>query len=116
MPGAGGRRCVAGYCSNTTKDNVSLFSFPKNASIRRQWVKFVAVNRCDEWAEKDYEPSQWALLCSTHFDESCFDSSVSLKQSMGFTLPYYKKLLPDAVLQCLGRLREMLTIFLRRLS
>jgi len=66
-------------------------------------VKFVAVDRWNEWAGKHYEPSKWALLCSAHFDESCCDSSVSLKQSMGFSPPYVKKLLPDAVLTVSGK-------------
>jgi len=32
---------VAGYCSNTNRDNVSLFSFPKDASFSRHCVQFV---------------------------------------------------------------------------
>jgi len=35
------KRFVAGYCSNTNKDNVSLFSFPKDASFSRHCVQFV---------------------------------------------------------------------------
>jgi len=43
------KRFVTGYCSNTNKDNVSLFSFPKDASFSRHCVQFVtgiATNLC----------------------------------------------------------------------
>ena len=98
---------MAGYCSNTNKDNISLFSFPKDASVRRQWVKFVASDRCDEWVKKDYEPSKWAVLCSAHFDESYFEPDVAIKQSLGFSPPFRSKLLPDAVPTISGKRKRV---------
>ena len=43
----GGRMCAVGYCSNTSYDGVSVHEFPKDPSIRRQWVRFVQVCRAD---------------------------------------------------------------------
>ena len=32
-------RCVAAGCSNTPSDRVSLFKFPRDGALRRQWEK-----------------------------------------------------------------------------
>ena len=63
----GGRRCVAGGCSNTTLNGVSMHSFSeKRPDIYRQWVAFVKRKR------KDWTPTRHSLLCSAHFAEDCF--------------------------------------------
>ena len=46
-----------------------MHCFPKDLSVRRQWVRFVRRHRCDIDPEK-YSSRIW--LCSEHFDESCF--------------------------------------------
>jgi hypothetical protein len=66
--------CLAGgpnkkSCTANSGDTpgISMHCFPKDLSVRRQWVRFVRRHRSD--SEK-YSSRIW--LCSAHFDESCF--------------------------------------------
>lgn len=62
-----GIRCVAARCGNTNADGVSLHTFPRNPSLRKQWSDFVRVKRAD-WNG----PSEYSAICSTHFKPECF--------------------------------------------
>ena len=84
-------RCVAGFCSNTHKDGVSLFKFPKDSELLTKWVKQVRRTR-DKWA-----PSSSSLLCSEHFELDCFDSVPVIKESLGYSVQHKRVLLPGAV-------------------
>ena len=70
-------RCVAAGCSKTHKDGISLFGFPKDASLRKKWADQVRRTR-DKW-----EPSQRSVLCSKHFEDWCFDPGSKLSEAMG---------------------------------
>ena len=65
-------------CSNTHKDGVSLFKFPGNPQLRKKWVEQVKRLR-DKW-----EPTEHSVLCSAHFDISCFEADSVISQTPGF--------------------------------
>lgn len=71
------QRCVAAGCSSTHSDGVSLFKFPKDAALRRQWTKQVQRTRA-HWS-----PSDRSVICSRHFESSCFESDYSLAAKEG---------------------------------
>uniref|UniRef100_A0A1X7T9Y5 THAP-type domain-containing protein n=1 Tax=Amphimedon queenslandica TaxID=400682 RepID=A0A1X7T9Y5_AMPQE len=62
------KRCVAAGCSNTYKDGVSLYTFPKDGEMRQRWAKQVQRTRMD-WTG----PSDHSVLCSDHFIKECFE-------------------------------------------
>ena len=72
------KRCVAAGCSNTYSENVSLFKFPKDPVLQRKWVKQVQRTRA-QWSG----PSEHSVLCSDHFDVSCFEPDSGLASQMG---------------------------------
>ena len=66
------KRCVAAGCSNTYKDGVSLFLFPKDPVIFKKWAQQVQRGR-DKW-----KPSQHSVLCSCHFAPECYEPSTEV--------------------------------------
>ena len=72
------KRCVAAGCSNTYSNKVSLFKLPKVPVLRQKWVKQVQRTRA-EWSG----PSDHSVLCSDHFDSSCFEPDTKLASQMG---------------------------------
>uniref|UniRef100_A0A8C6WUL3 THAP domain-containing protein 1 n=1 Tax=Neogobius melanostomus TaxID=47308 RepID=A0A8C6WUL3_9GOBI len=84
-------RCVAGFCSNTHKDGVSLFKFPKDPELHLKWVKQVRRTR-EQWT-----PSSSSLLCLEHFELDCFDSAPVIKESLGCSVQHKRVLLRTAV-------------------
>ena len=72
------KRCAAAGCSNTYKDNISLFLFPKDDDLRSKWIKQVKRTRA-EWSG----PSDHSVLCSDHFDGSCFEPDTEIASQMG---------------------------------
>ena len=98
------KRCVSAGCSKTYRDGVSLYAFPRDPSIRQQWVKQVQRTRA-QWSG----PTEHSVLCSPHFDDSCFEPDSALAAKMG--LVKRRRLKPDAVPTVLerpapGRLRS----------
>ena len=71
-------RCVAGGCSNTCKDNVSLYHFPKDLARRRLWTRQVKITR-DKWTG----PTEHSTLCSAHFSDECFEKQPTLMKEFG---------------------------------
>ena len=67
------KRCVAAGCSNTYKDGVSLFQFPRDAVLEKQWTKEVQKTRA-KWQG----PSDSSVLCSEHFTNDCFEEDTDL--------------------------------------
>ena len=65
-----------------------MHKFPKDANLKRQWVKFVQVKRADF-----LEPSEDSVACSSHFSLDCYEKSYMVE--MG--LKKQKKLLLGAV-------------------
>ena len=86
------KRCIAAGCSNTHKDGVSLFQFPRDHQLRQKWIKQVQRTRAG-WSGPGSVAG--SVLCSAHFEKSCFEPSCLISQSVGIK----KKLLlkPDAV-------------------
>ena len=70
-------RCVAAGCSNTNKDGFSLLLFPKDANLRKKWADQVKRTRAN------WMPTDHSVLCSKHFEDSCFEDSTRLSEAMG---------------------------------
>ena len=70
-------RCVAAGCSLTHKDGVSLFHFPHDPVLNKQWADQVRKTR-DKW-----EPTDYSVLCNKHFEEHCFEIDNQLAIAMG---------------------------------
>ena len=66
MPG----RCVVAGCSNVAKDGFSLHLFPKDEIMCHKWIARVKLTRAN-WSG----PSDWSVVCSTHFNEDDFVES-----------------------------------------
>lgn len=82
-------RCVAGGCSNTAKDGVSLHGWPTNAQLARQWTNAVRNTRAN------FNQTASSKLCSSHFSDDSFETQSVIAQSLGLKM---KKILkPDAV-------------------
>lgn len=63
-----GKRCVVMFCNKTNEDNVSLHQFPKDPSLRRQWIAFVLAKRDD----KTWTPGT-GHICSSHFTKDDYE-------------------------------------------
>lgn len=84
------KNCVAANCSNTYGHGVSLFKFPKNPELRQKWIKNVQRTRAN-WSG----PGEHSVLCSQHFESSCFEVDSELAAQMG--IQKRRRLKPDAV-------------------
>ena len=80
-------RCVAGDCSNTARPGVSLYKFPKDSALRRQWKKQVQRTR-SKW-----KATESSFLCSEHFTPDCFDERAKLAAEYGIV--WKRPLLPS---------------------
>ena len=73
-----GKFCVAGgsqnvSCNNNSKtEGISMHTFPKNKARRDQWTRFVRRHR------SNWQPSTTSVLCSAHFQPSCFEQRPDL--------------------------------------
>ena len=81
---------MAAGCSNTHSQGVSLFTFPREVKLKKQWIREVKKTR-DKWQG----PSESSVLCSDHFTEDSFDSATLLEAQFG--LLKKRKLKPGAV-------------------
>ena len=79
------KNCVAANCSNTHGHGVSLFKFPKDPALHQKWIKNVQKTRAN-WSG----PSEHSVLCSQHFESSCFEVDSELAAQK-------RRLKPDAV-------------------
>ncbi|XP_062600016.1 uncharacterized protein LOC134261608 isoform X2 [Saccostrea cucullata] len=87
-----GRRCVAGGCSNTKMEGISLHYFPfDRPAVLRRWIQFVQQYRRD-WKG----PSKTSTLCSVHFTEDAYPAKYKIMESVGVTVPR-KDLNKDAI-------------------
>ena len=62
--------CVAFGCSNSYKDGVSMFKFPKDPKLCQKWEQQVKRTRA-KWTGAT--PN--SVLCANHFTEDCFEPS-----------------------------------------
>ena len=78
----GGRYCVAGTpqkvsCKNTSyTPGIKMHAFPKDPKTRQKWVQFVRKHRLDF-----KELTKHSLLCSAHFEDSCYSRRFSDESS-----------------------------------
>ncbi|KAK3094853.1 hypothetical protein FSP39_007090 [Pinctada imbricata] len=79
-------------CSNTNNDGVSLHFFPTSQPILNQWNSFVKT-KSKNW----HGPTKYSVLCSDHFDESCYPDEYKIRKSMGFPPLKKKRLKENAV-------------------
>uniref|UniRef100_A0A3P9H2T7 THAP-type domain-containing protein n=1 Tax=Oryzias latipes TaxID=8090 RepID=A0A3P9H2T7_ORYLA len=70
-------RCVAAGCSNTSSESVSVYKFPKQETLLKQWTKQVQRTRAN-WV-----PTASSTLCSEHFEADCFEETPRLMKDMG---------------------------------
>ena len=96
---SGGRRCVAGAPNKTTCRNgsytegVSVHQFPSDPVVRAQWVRFVQRHHVDFG-----EPiNKHAVLCSAHFENSCFTRDPSIHLDGMEAKQTRKSLIPGSV-------------------
>ena len=83
-------RCIAGGCSNTRKDGVSLHQWPDDPKFSRLWTNAVKNTRSDF-----INPTKSTRLCSAHFTEDCFEAQTAIAKSMGLKMKSFIK--ADAV-------------------
>uniref|UniRef100_A0A3P9M265 THAP-type domain-containing protein n=1 Tax=Oryzias latipes TaxID=8090 RepID=A0A3P9M265_ORYLA len=84
-------RCVAAGCSNTSSESVSVYKFPKQETLLKQWTKQVQRTRAN-WV-----PTASSTLCSEHFEADCFEETPQLIKDMGMHVRYKKVLKPNAI-------------------
>ena len=84
------KRCIAAGCSNTYRENVSLFCFPQDSALKERWTKQVRRTRAG-WSG----PTANSYLCSDHFSEDCFERDTLMAAKLG--IQKRKKLKTDAV-------------------
>nr|KAG5706966.1 hypothetical protein BaRGS_021472 [Batillaria attramentaria] len=59
------KTCCAPQCHNKSKQpGISFFCFPKHPTVRREWIRRLK--------KENFEPTRHTVLCSQHFDSSCF--------------------------------------------
>jgi len=51
--------------NNTYTTGISMHYFPKNEAVRQRWITFLQRHR------NDFKPSNFSVLCSVHFEDSC---------------------------------------------
>ena len=83
-------RCVAGGCSNTPRPGISLYKFPKDPTLRKQWERQVQTTRA-KW-----KATETSYLCSEHFTEDCFEVTGALESQFGIKI-YWRRLAPGAI-------------------
>ena len=94
----GGSYCVAGApndvsCKNNTyTTGVSIHYFPKNEAVGQKWVRFVRRHR------KDFTPSNSSVLCSVHFEDSCFEyRPIAVPRENGEFIQLKKRLISGSI-------------------
>ena len=73
-------RCIAGGCSNTRKDGVSLHKWPEDAHFAKLWMNAVKNTRSDV-----FNPLT-SRLCSAHFTEDSFEEQSVIAKSLGLKM------------------------------
>ena len=82
--------CAVATCSTRSgRDNVAMFTFPKEPKLRKAWIF-----KC---RRKNYKPSKHAKICEYHFVDSDFVLSRSFAVSVGFNEKFNLQLKPEAI-------------------
>ena len=72
------QRCVAAGCSNSSKDRISLFRFPKDPERRKNWSDQVKRTRA-RWEG----PTEHSRLGIEHFDGDCITDECRVSEGLG---------------------------------
>ena len=75
------QRCVAGGCSNTRSDRVSLHKWPEDPHFARLWTRAVKNMRSDF-----VNPTNSSRLCSIYFTADSLKEQSVLAKSMGLKM------------------------------
>ena len=73
-------RYVAGGCSKTAKDGVSLYGWPSNAPRAREWTNAVRNTRAN------FNQTASGKLCSCHFSDDSFETQSVIAHSLGLNM------------------------------
>ena len=71
------KRCVVQFCINSNKTGYTICKFPKDANLRRQWVKFVQVKRANF-----VDPTELSVICNIHFSLDCYEKSFMVEMGL----------------------------------
>lgn len=88
-------RCVAGGCSNTAKDWVSLHGWPSNTQLARQWTNAVRNTQAN------FNQMASSKLCSSHFSDNSFETQSVIAQSLGLNMKKKPSAVPTIFNNCL---------------
>ena len=72
-----GKRFVVQFCSNSNKTGYAVHKFPKDANLRRQWVKFVQVKRANFVAATEH-----SAICNIRFSPDCNEESFMVEMGL----------------------------------
>ncbi|KAK7490536.1 hypothetical protein BaRGS_00018139, partial [Batillaria attramentaria] len=89
------KECAAADCSEVQKkdSDLSFHYFPSDSRLKQEWA--VKMNRLDPNTKKLWKPGPHDVLCSRHFEASCFTMRTRLSREEG--IAYRAQLEPDAV-------------------
>lgn len=75
-----GSRCVVQGCSNKSSPSsgISLHSSPVVKHDRDLWIRFVRTHR------SNFSPAGRFMVCSAHFETSCFSKALHIEGSCRF--------------------------------
>ena len=54
-----------------------MHKFPKDANLKRQWVKFVQVKRADF-----VRPTEHSVICNVHFTPDCYEKRFMVEMGL----------------------------------
>ncbi|KAK7110380.1 hypothetical protein V1264_014264 [Littorina saxatilis] len=77
------KECAAAECSETQTKNsdLSFHHFPSDSRLKQEWA--VKMNRLDPNTKKLWKPGPHDVLCSRHFEPSCFTLRTLLSREEG---------------------------------
>lgn len=89
------RQCAAVGCheKNGLGTPFSFHSFPRDKALRKAWT--LKVNRMDVKTKRLWQPKDCDVLCSKHFEPSCFPDKLRLANTFGFK--FKADLVPGAI-------------------
>ena len=76
--------CFAWGCNTTEACGKALFSFPKDLSLRNQWISLI---NC---IKDDFQRAKAPKLCKDHFQENIFTKIPSIAKALGMSFKTQK--------------------------
>ena len=82
--------CAALNCLTDSKSKVSMFKFPANPKLRKQWLL--------NMKRKEFKPDKNTCICAVHCTEDCFRENLVIRRFLGSDfMPLRLHLKEDAV-------------------